>query len=63
MTTPFGKMPVLLLADGTQIGQQRAILRFLGKSTGLYPQDALSAAMVDGVMDATDDVSAQPLSV
>lgn len=56
MTTPFGKLPVLLLANGTQIGQQRAILRFVGRSTGLYPQDSLAAAMVDGVMDAVDDV-------
>jgi prostaglandin-H2 D-isomerase / glutathione transferase len=48
-------MPVLQLSDGTKIAQQRAILRFVGKAGGLYPEDALSACRVDELMDVVDD--------
>jgi len=55
-TTPWGQLPVLALADGTEIGQNRAILRLVGKQTGLYPMDDFEAAKVDSVLDACDEV-------
>ena len=56
-TTPWGSLPFLTLADGTTtIAQQRAILRLVGKETQLYPTDVLSAAKVDEIMDAADDL-------
>ena len=55
-TTPWGSLPLLTLADGTQVGQQRAILRLIGKETGLYPADNLLAAKVDSLMDGTEDL-------
>eukprot|EP00967_Tisochrysis_lutea_P064505 scaffold83577_cov30-Tisochrysis_lutea.AAC.1 len=56
-STPFGQMPVLTLADGTEIAQQKAILRFIGKQTGLYPEDPIEAAHVDELIDAFDGIS------
>jgi glutathione S-transferase len=56
-TTPFGSMPILTLADGTQITQQKSILRFVGKETGLYPtDDHVKAAKIDTLMDAIEDI-------
>ena len=55
--TPFGSVPVLTLEDGTQLAQQRAILRLIGKETNLYPtSDHLLAAKVDSLVDATEDL-------
>lgn len=54
--TPWLSLPVLHLADGTELGQQRAILRFIGKLTGLYPQDPVAACHVDAICDCVDDV-------
>jgi glutathione S-transferase len=56
-STPFGQLPIIRLADGTVLSQQRAILRLIGKETGLYPTDALAAARVDEFMDALDGLS------
>lgn len=56
-TTPWGSLPVLTLADGTTIAQQRSILRFVGKHVDdLYPSDPLRAARCDELMDALEDV-------
>jgi len=55
--TPWGGLPTLELADGTMLGQGRALLRLAGKAAGLYPQDAIAAAMVDNLLDALDDVA------
>jgi|EP00979_Chaetoceros_neogracilis_P006552 glutathione S-transferase len=55
-TTPWGSLPVLTLSDGTEIAQQRAILRLIGKATGLYPTDVIAAAKVDSIMDAVEDI-------
>jgi glutathione S-transferase len=55
--TPWGSLPLLTLKDGTVITQQRAILRFVGKETGLYPTgDHVKAAQIDAIMDATEDL-------
>ena len=58
-TTPWGECPVLTLSDGTAIGQQRAILRLIGKETGLYPTDSIAAAKVDELMDLMEDVNSK----
>jgi len=55
-STPWGSLPILTLSDGTVIAQQRAILRLIGKETGLYPNDAIAAAKVDELMDACEDI-------
>ena len=54
--TPWGTLPTLLLPSGEVIGQQRAILRFLGKlikyeGNYLYPEEPEASARVDGLMD------------
>jgi glutathione S-transferase len=56
-TTPFGQLPILELDDGTVISQMKAILRLIGKDTGLYPEDPVAAARVDELMDAFDDIA------
>eukprot|EP00565_Helicotheca_tamesis_P008879 CAMPEP_0185739704 /NCGR_PEP_ID=MMETSP1171-20130828/36008_1 /TAXON_ID=374046 /ORGANISM="Helicotheca tamensis, Strain CCMP826" /LENGTH=221 /DNA_ID=CAMNT_0028411339 /DNA_START=40 /DNA_END=705 /DNA_ORIENTATION=- len=56
--TPWGSLPTLTLSDGTVIAQQRAILRLVGKMTGLYPTDPIAAARVDELMDAAEDIGA-----
>ena len=53
-STPWGSLPYVELADGTHIGQSKSILRYIGKGTGLYPQDALLAALVDECIDGCD---------
>ena len=56
-TTPWGTVPILTLSDGRVIGQQRAVLRFVGKETGLYPKDNFLAAKADELMDCVEDVN------
>ena len=55
-TTPCGSLPVLKLKDGTQIGQAKTILRFLGKAHGYYPKDPKQGAAVDMLVDQMEDV-------
>lgn len=38
------------------VSQQRAILRYIGKYAGLYPQDPFKALLVDEFMDACEDL-------
>mmetsp|Transcript_93436 Transcript_93436/g.166263 ORF Transcript_93436/g.166263 Transcript_93436/m.166263 type:complete len:249 (+) Transcript_93436:55-801(+) len=59
-TAPFGQLPVLMV-DGKELAQTKAILRYVGKLAQydgrlLYPQDPWLAAKVDEVMDAFDDL-------
>jgi len=56
-STPWGTLPVLELADGSQLAQARSVLRFVGKHTGLYPADELVAQRVDELMDALEDLA------
>jgi len=58
-TTPFGSLPTLTLPDGTALAQQRSLLRFVGRSTGLYPAEPLAALKVDELMDAVEDLVAK----
>jgi len=63
-TTPWGTVPVLELADGSELAQARSVLRFVGKHTGLYPvDDPLAAQRVDELMDALEDLGATVTSV
>jgi prostaglandin-H2 D-isomerase / glutathione transferase len=56
-TMPFLSMPVLTLADGARISNQRTILRLIGKHTNLYPMDDhVTAARVDEVLDCCEDI-------
>jgi len=59
--TPWGTLPTLTLPDGTIVGQQRAIVRYLGKlvkhkGLPLYPEEASLALLVDGLMDMLEDI-------
>jgi len=55
-TTPWGTVPVLELADGSQLAQARSILRFVGTATGLYPSEPDLAQRVDELLDALEDL-------
>jgi glutathione S-transferase len=54
---PFGSVPVLDI-DGIRVCESNAILRFVGKLTGLYPSDPVLALRVDEILDVMEDVSA-----
>jgi glutathione S-transferase len=49
-------VPVLEVAEGTFIGQSAAIMRYLGKRSGLYPSDPIAAAVVDSIIDEEIDL-------
>merc|ERR550537_1822874 len=56
----WGQVPVLNVG-GKQVAQSKAIARYLGKLTKidgkpLYPEDPLTAAFVDDIMDYMTDV-------
>ena len=55
---PLRACPVLHV-DGVPITQSNSINRFVGRLTGLYPDDPLLALRCDEVMDATEDVIVQ----
>jgi glutathione S-transferase len=59
---PFGSLPVLFVEDvesggrRTSAAQSNAILRFVGRLTGLYPvDDPLRALKVDEALDVAED--------
>ena len=58
-TLPFGQVPLLQVTeeDGTvhYLVQSAAILRYLSKLAGLYPEDPLVAAKVDAALDQETD--------
>ena len=51
---PFGSLPVLRTARGV-LPQSVAILRYVGRLGGLYPEDLLEAAYCDALVDACED--------
>lgn len=61
-TTKWGQMPVLRLADGSEMTQSKPMARFLAKTSktpegkALYPDDPKAAFQVDELMEAIDDV-------
>merc|ERR1712216_135892 len=55
--TKWGSMPFLTLADGSILGQTRALQRFIATQTGFYPSDdILLAAKIDELVDAVEDL-------
>uniref|UniRef100_A0A7S1XG90 Glutathione transferase n=1 Tax=Compsopogon caeruleus TaxID=31354 RepID=A0A7S1XG90_9RHOD len=58
---PFGTLPVVEF-DGAVIGQSIAALMFVGKKTGLYPDDPISAARVDEILLYLHDFSSETVS-
>lgn len=52
--TPFHAVPVLAI-DGVELAQCNGINRYVGKLTGLYPEDPLQAAFCDEAMDLVED--------
>jgi len=55
---PFRALPVLQIDDEV-ITQSNAINRYVGRLTGLYPEDPIEALRCDEVMDAIEDILAQ----
>jgi glutathione S-transferase len=51
----YGQMPLLEI-DGNIYAQSMAILRYVGKVTGLYPTDPIEALRVDELLDAIIDI-------
>ncbi len=42
--------------DGVEVTQSNAMLRYVGKKAGLYPDDAMQALYCDEAMDAVEDL-------
>jgi len=53
---PWGSMPTLEV-NGKVLAQSNSINRYVGRQTGLYPQDLWAAAKADEIMDAVEDVA------
>lgn len=54
---PFGQVPLLELSTGDCLSQSAAIMRYIGKQTGLYPKDDdVAACLVDGIIDEEIDL-------
>ena len=51
----FNCAPVLHI-DGVEVTQSNAMLRYVGKMAGLYPEDATQALYCDEAMDAVEDL-------
>lgn len=57
----FNCAPVLDI-DGVEVTQSNAMLRYVGKMAGLYPEDATQALYCDEAMDAVEDLLHQIVS-
>lgn len=56
---PFGQLPVLEVNGGeTKLAQSGAIMRYIGKLSGLYPNCPIKAAKVDAIIDQQNDMCA-----
>lgn len=53
-TTPYLAVPVMSV-DGKSFAQSNALLRYIGKETGLYPECSKQALQVDEVVDTLED--------
>ncbi len=51
----FGQVPMLETKDGQHLCQSWAILRFLGRKLGYYPDDLDTAWKIDSTIDAAED--------
>ena len=52
----LGQVPVLELADGTQLPQALCIARYVARETGLAGKDNLESAKIDVVIDTQRDM-------
>lgn len=55
-TTPLNQVPTLQV-NGVQVTQSGAITRYIGKLSGLYPDDAFQALLCDEIIDGVEDAS------
>ena len=55
---PYGQVPLLAVDNKHYIAQSAAIMRYLGKLSGLYPSDPIKAALVDSIIDEENDLFA-----
>eukprot|EP00301_Raphidiophrys_heterophryoidea_P021325 c5792_g1_i1.p1 GENE.c5792_g1_i1~~c5792_g1_i1.p1 ORF type:complete len:264 (+),score=78.99 c5792_g1_i1:30-794(+) len=55
LSSKFGQLPFIEL-DGEKFGQSNAILRYVGRTTGLYPESPLLALAVDEILELTQDL-------
>lgn len=53
--TPYGELPILTV-DGRPMAQSKAILRYVGKLTALYPTDPEEALFVDEVVETCEEL-------
>jgi len=56
IATPFEQFPVLTV-DGTPVGQSGTIFRFAARAAGLYPADAVQAAVAESICDQVSDIA------
>lgn len=66
-TSKWGQIPILKLADGSQLAQTQALFRYLGKEVcvdgkPLYPADPFLAYQVDEFIGAFEDVRLKMVS-
>lgn len=54
----FGQVPAMQVDGKDSLFQSEAILRFVGKFAGLYPEDPIQAALCDALMDQEKDMFA-----
>ena len=52
--TPWGQVPVLEV-DGKMLAQSRTIMAYVGRVTGLHPEDPFAAAKVDEFCDTVEE--------
>eukprot|EP00397_Hematodinium_sp_SG-2012_P059157 GEMP01075492.1.p1 GENE.GEMP01075492.1~~GEMP01075492.1.p1 ORF type:complete len:155 (+),score=20.85 GEMP01075492.1:65-529(+) len=57
-TLPFGMLPILEF-DDMRFCQAGAIMRFAGRLSKLYPEDAVQALKVDEVLGINNDIRAR----
>ena len=60
--TPYGAMPVLEV-DGKMLGGSQPIARYLTKQFGMAGEDDFSSAILDGAVDASNDIVVRLLSL
>ena len=54
-TTPYGQLPLLTIDDKPPVTQSFAMLRYVGRLSGLFPEDPALALQVDEVCCLQED--------
>merc|ERR1712086_305099 len=55
-TMPNQQVPTLEFKDGKKMGQSLAMLRFLGRKYGYYPEDPMKAFLADALCDQYEGI-------